>query len=224
MADLKHLNESADEIPLGCDASGTAAPEKTLTQRTRRERGGPGEKSPNTPLDISRYNKYCWHMKRSSHAKHDPLPIIEARVYFRLMRAADALSRGAEILLKSHGLSGTQYNVLRILRDGGENGLACREIGCRLISRDPDITRLLDRMESRGWIARARETEDRRVVKTRVTAEGLRLLAELDMPVDELHRRQFCHLPASQLRRLSNLLGRACKQEEVEGEEEYLPD
>jgi DNA-binding MarR family transcriptional regulator len=163
-------------------------------------------------------------MKRATHVKYDPLPIIEARVYVRLMRAADALSRGAEALLKSHGLSGTQYNVLRILRGAGDEGLACREIGCRLISRDPDITRLLDRMESRGWIARTRETNDRRVVKTRISSEGLRLLAELDKPVDELHRRQFCHLPASQLRRLSNLLGRACKQEELEGEEEYLPD
>src|SRR5580658_8882768 len=134
-------------------------------------------------------------MKRAAHAKHNPLPIIEARVFVRLMRAADALSRGAEALLKPHGLSGTQYNILRILRGAGENGLACREIGCRLISRDPDITRLLDRMESRGWIARAREAEDRRVVKTRITAEGLRLLSELDEPVDELHRRQFCNLP-----------------------------
>jgi len=153
-------------------------------------------------------------MKRAAHAKNVPLPGIEARVYVRLMRAADALTREAEELLKPYGLSGTQYNVLRILRGAGENGLACREIGCRLISRDPDITRLLDRMEARGWIARARETEDRRVVKTRITSEGMRLLAELDKPVDELHRRQFSHLPESQLRRLSNLLGRAYKQEE----------
>ncbi len=161
-------------------------------------------------------------MKRPARSKRGSLPGLEARVFVRLMRAADAMSRGAEALIKPYGLSGTQYNTLRILRGAGESGLACREIGCRLISRDPDLTRLLDRMESRGWIARARETEDRRVVKTRITAEGLRLLAELDKPVDELHRRQFGHLPASQLRRLLNLLGRACKQEEAEGE--YLSD
>jgi DNA-binding MarR family transcriptional regulator len=161
-------------------------------------------------------------MKRAAQPKHVPLPGLEARIYIRLMRAADALTRQAEEVLKPFGLSGTQYNVLRILRGAGEGGLACREIGCRLISRDPDITRLLDRMEARGWIARARETEDRRVVKTRISAEGLRLLAELDKPVDELHRRQFSHLPESQLRRLSNLLGRAYKQDQTE--EESLPD
>jgi DNA-binding MarR family transcriptional regulator len=112
-------------------------------------------------------------------------------------------------LLKPYSLSGTQYNILRILRGAGEKGLACREVGGRLISRDPDMTRLLDRMESRGLIARAREAQDRRVVKTRITAEGLRLLDELDKPVHDLHRRQWRHLPAKQLRQLSILLDRA---------------
>jgi DNA-binding MarR family transcriptional regulator len=88
-------------------------------------------------------------------------------------------------------------------------------VGGKLISRDPDITRLLDRMESRGLIARAREKDDRRVVKTRITAEGLRLLNELDEPVRELHRRQWSHLPAKQLQQLSKLLDRA--REPLEG-------
>ena len=127
---------------------------------------------------------------------------LEAQVFVSVMRTADALTRGAEALLKPSGLSGTQYNVLRILRGAGAKGLACSEVGCRLISRDPDMTRLLDRMESRGLIARAREEKDRRVVKTRITAEGLRILAELDEPVRELHRRQLRHLPAGQLRQL----------------------
>jgi DNA-binding MarR family transcriptional regulator len=125
------------------------------------------------------------------------------------MRTADALARGAEDLLKPYNLSATQYNILRILRGAGEQGLGCSEVGGRLISRDPDITRLLDRMESRGLIVRARETKDRRVVKTRITAEGLRLLAELDQPVHEVHRRQWRHLPAKQLRLLADLLDRA---------------
>lgn len=141
--------------------------------------------------------------------KREPHGALEAEVFVSLLRTADALARGAEALIKPHGLSGTQYNVLRILRGAGEKGLACREIGCRLISRDPDITRLLDRMESRGLIARARETDDRRVVKTRITPEGLRLLADLDEPVRELHRRQLRHLPEKQLRQLSALLDRA---------------
>jgi DNA-binding MarR family transcriptional regulator len=151
-------------------------------------------------------------MKRAFKSKRASQAALEAQVFVSLMRAADALSRGAEALLKPYSLSGTQYNILRILRGAGEKGLACREIGCRLISRDPDITRLLDRMESRGLIARAREAKDRRVVTTRITAEGLRLLAELDEPVDEMHRRQLGHVPAKQLRQLSKLLDRALDQ------------
>lgn len=142
-------------------------------------------------------------------AKRKPHGALEAEVFVSLLRTADALARGAEALIKPYGLGGTQYNVLRILRGAGEKGLACREIGCRLISRDPDITRLLDRMESRGLIARAREAGDRRVVRTRITAEGLRLLAELDEPVRQLHRRQLRHIPEKQLRQLSALLDRA---------------
>jgi len=153
-------------------------------------------------------------MQRPAKAKRDPQAALEARVFVSLMRAADVLARGAEALLKPYSLSGTQYNILRILRGAGESGLACREVGCRLITRDPDITRLLDRMESRGLIARARETQDRRVVKTRITAEGLRLLAELDQPVRELHRRQWRQFPAKQLRQLSNLLD--CARENLE--------
>src|SRR3984885_1566149 len=134
-------------------------------------------------------------MQRAAKPKRTLQDALEARVFVSLLRTADALSRGAEALLKPYGLSGTQYNVLRILRGAGEKGLACREVGCKLISRDPDITRLLDRMESRGLIVRAREAQDRRVVKTRITEEGLRVLAELDAPVNDLHRQQFRHLP-----------------------------
>ncbi len=145
-------------------------------------------------------------MKRTQSPGPSPL---EERVFVSLLRTADALSRTGEGLLKPYNLSATQYNVLRILRGAGENGLACREIGCRLISRDPDITRLLDRMESRGLIARAREAQDRRVVKTRITVEGLRILAELDEPVREWHRRQLGHITAKELRQLESLLDRA---------------
>src|ERR1700690_1737752 len=115
-------------------------------------------------------------MQLAAKRKRAPQDALEARVFVSLLRTADALARGAEALLKPYNLSGTQYNILRILRGAGEHGLACREVGGRLISRDPDITRLLDRMESRGLIARAREAKDRRVVKTRITAEGHRLL------------------------------------------------
>jgi DNA-binding MarR family transcriptional regulator len=148
--------------------------------------------------------------KRSTpKSKRAPQASLEEQVAVSLFRTADALARGADSVLKPSGLSATQYNVLRILRGAGEQGLACREVGERLISRDPDITRLLDRMESRGWIARARQAEDRRVVKTRITAKGLRNLAELDAPVQAFHRRQLRHFSVSDLRRLAHLLERA---------------
>src|SRR5229473_973935 len=139
-------------------------------------------------------------MQRATEPKPNPQPALEERVFVSLMRTTDALSRGGEVLLKPYNLSATQYNILRILRGAGEKGLACREIGCRLITRDPDITRLLDRLESRGLIARAREAQDRRVVKTRIAEEGLRLLAELDQPVREVHRHQFRRFTAKELR------------------------
>jgi DNA-binding MarR family transcriptional regulator len=156
----------------------------------------------------------------STKSKRAPQECLEAEVFVSLLRTSEALARGAEAVLKTAGLSPTQYNVLRILRGAGEKGLACREVGCRMISRDPDITRLMDRMESRGWIARARETEDRRVVKTRITAEGLRILADLDAPVRELHRRQLHHIPARELRQLAVLLERARTQAGAQDEPE----
>jgi DNA-binding MarR family transcriptional regulator len=159
-------------------------------------------------------------MQGATEPKPNPQPALEERVFVSLIRTTDALSRGGEVLLKPYNLSLTQYNILRILRGAEEKGLACREIGCRLVTRDPDITRLLDRLESRGLIARAREAQDRRVVKTRISAEGLRLLKELDQPVQDFHRRQFRHFPAKQLRQLLNLLDRAREL----AEEAHSPD
>jgi DNA-binding MarR family transcriptional regulator len=144
-----------------------------------------------------------------------PKALLEARVFVSVIRTADAFARGGEAVLKPAGLSGTLYNVLRILRGAGEGGLACREIGDRLISRDPDITRLLDRMESRGWIARSRETKDRRVVKTRITADGSRILHNLDEPVQNLHRKQLRGLSGKQLRQLLLLLEQVRAQAET---------
>jgi DNA-binding MarR family transcriptional regulator len=131
---------------------------------------------------------------------------IEARVFVALLKAADFLSQDAEQLVKSAGLTGAQYNVMRILRGAGPGGLACSSIGERMISHDPDMTRLLDRMEKRGLISRERQTDDRRVIKTRVTPRGLDLLKTLDQPIRELHERQFRHMPAARLKVLAGLL------------------
>jgi DNA-binding MarR family transcriptional regulator len=143
-----------------------------------------------------------------------PKPLLEEQVFIGVLRAADALARGGAALLKPYGLSGTQYNVLRILRGAGAEGLACREVGCRMVSRDPDITRLLDRMEARGLISRTREERDRRVVKTFITEEGLRILTELDAPVREMHRSRLGHVPRQKLRQLLRLLETASSQGE----------
>jgi len=144
--------------------------------------------------------------------------VPEQEAFLAIMRTADALMGDLVELLKPHGISPTQYNALRILRgagagcgagghpDPGAKGIACREIGDRMITRDPDMTRLLDRLESRGLIARARDADDRRVVTTRITQLGLELLAGLDEPVLELHHRQLGHLGPRKLGELLNLL------------------
>ncbi|MGC1485205.1 MAG: MarR family transcriptional regulator [Candidatus Acidiferrum sp.] len=143
-------------------------------------------------------------MSRSS-AFRPALP-LEDRIFISLQKTADFLGLEAEQLFKPQGLTGTQYNVLRILRGAEPEGLPCSGIGDRMISHDPDMTRLLDRMEKRGLITRARQTIDRRVVKTRITPAGLALLKNLDQPVRELHKRQFRHIPAARLRTLAELL------------------
>src|SRR5215469_2180755 len=94
----------------------------------------------------------------------------EEAVFLELFRTADMLSRGLLNTLKSEEISATQYNVLRILR-GAPEGLPCGEIASRMITRDPDVTRLLDRLEKHGLIVRAREARDRRTVITRITTE-----------------------------------------------------
>jgi DNA-binding MarR family transcriptional regulator len=138
-------------------------------------------------------------MNPKAKPSRSPAP-IEERIFIALLKTADALGQEAEQLVRSENLTGTQYNVLRILRGAGNEGLACREIGERLISHDPDITRLLDRMEKRRLITRERQKDDRRVVKTRITGQGLELLKPLDQPMRDLHKRQFRHMAATRLK------------------------
>jgi DNA-binding MarR family transcriptional regulator len=132
-------------------------------------------------------------------------PSLEEAVFLDLLRTSDVLSRRIAYQLKDVDLSSNQYNVLRILR-GAPEGLPCGEIGSRMITRDPDITRLLDRLEKRELISRCRETKDRRMVLTRITPAGLKLLAELDEPVQQAHREQLGHLGKERLKALSELL------------------
>lgn len=135
----------------------------------------------------------------------------EEAAFLELVRTTDLLSRGLVRIMKTEDISSTQYNVLRILR-GSPEGLACGEIASRMITRDPDVTRLLDRLEKRELIARCRETKDRRTVMTRITPEGLKLLARLDEPVQAAHRKQLGHLGRERLQALTELMTLARSQ------------
>lgn len=137
-----------------------------------------------------------------------PRQCLEEEVFVSIWRTADLLARKLEKLLKASDISPTQYNVLRILR-GSPQGLPCAEIGERMISRDPDITRLLDRLETAGLVVRHRDTKDRRVVMARITARGLKVLSDLDDPLVAIHREQLGHLGSTRLRSLLQLLENA---------------
>lgn len=130
----------------------------------------------------------------------------EQEAFVRLQRAASSQLEELVRLLKPHGLSAPQYNVLRILRGAKDEALTCSDIAARMISHDPDITRLLNRMEARGWVSRCRGESDRRNVKASITAAGLSLLKELDSPVAALHRRQFAKLGGANSASLLKLL------------------
>ena len=131
---------------------------------------------------------------------------IETEAFLNVQRTSDLLMRGLEKVLKPAGLTQTQYNVLRILRGAGRQGLMCHELGERMLTRDPDITRLLDRLEARGLVRRSRSQADRRAVRTRIQAAGMFLLKQLDDPVAELHSQQLQHLGPARVRQLIDLL------------------
>lgn len=146
-------------------------------------------------------------MSDAPHPGRKPRPsnCPEEVAYLELLRTTDMLSRHFAQVLKTEDLSSTLYNVLRILR-GAQDGLTCGEIGSRMITRDPDVTRLLDRLEKRSLTSRCRETRDRRTVLTRITPEGLKLLARLDEPMREASRSLLGHLGRARLRTLTELL------------------
>lgn len=123
-----------------------------------------------------------------------PFASLAEEAFLNVQRTAESLTRAMAELFKAHGITGTQYNVLRILRGSGPGGLPCSEIGERMVTRDPDVTRLLDRLERQGLVTRARSEADRRVVNTVVTEQGLALLESLETPVVELHERLMGHM------------------------------
>jgi DNA-binding MarR family transcriptional regulator len=130
----------------------------------------------------------------------------QEELFLNVQRTAGVLLQGVAELLRPHGISPTQYNVLRILRGARPDGLPCGEISARMIDRDPDITRLVDRLEKRGFVSRSREAVDRRVVTIRIADEGLALVDSLDEPMARLHQLQARNLGREKIRSLIDLL------------------
>jgi DNA-binding MarR family transcriptional regulator len=139
-----------------------------------------------------------------------PASSAEEQTLLELVRTTELLSQRPADLIKGEDLSRTQYNVLRILR-GSPDGLSCGDIADRMITKDPDITRLLDRLEKRLLISRSREPQDRRTVVTRITADGLEMLARLDEPLQNTLRGMLGHLGQKRLAELRKLLI-ACRE------------
>ena len=138
-----------------------------------------------------------------------PFGTLEEEAFIALLRTADVLQWRAGEMFKRHGLSPTQYNALRIMRGAAAQGLTCSEIGERMINRDPDITRLMGRLERSGFVRRKRQEKDRRVIRTCITRTGLALLQGLDRPVVVLNRQMLGHLGKGRLQVLISLLSAA---------------
>jgi DNA-binding MarR family transcriptional regulator len=135
-----------------------------------------------------------------------PFRSVQEEVVLALMRTADLVTLPGNEVLREASISQSQYNVLRILRGAGEEGLPCGEIAERMVRRDPDLTRLLDRLEARGLVTRARGTRDRRVVTASITADGLEVLEDLDAPIEGSIRETLAHVPVKRLRVLLEIL------------------
>lgn len=137
--------------------------------------------------------------------KQRPFESAEQEAFLNLVRTYEHLSAGFARLFKEHGISEAQYNVLRILRGHGQRRRT-QEVAAEMITREPDITRLVDRLVGAGLVARVRCPADRRVVWVELTPAGDELLERLDDPVLELHQRQLGHMGRGQLDQLNRLL------------------
>jgi DNA-binding MarR family transcriptional regulator len=137
----------------------------------------------------------------------EPFRDVEQEAYLSIIRTAAVLEHSMAQALKAFEITPTQYNVLRILRGAGGGGLCRNEVGERLVTAVPDVTRLLDRMEDVGWIVRERSKTDRRLVSTKITKKGSDLLARVDERICGIHGEQLGHLSKRDLKTLVTLLG-----------------
>jgi DNA-binding MarR family transcriptional regulator len=138
--------------------------------------------------------------------QNKPFESLEQEAQLNIIRTGSLLLDEVEQFLKPYGVTATQYNVLRILRGAEPVGLCRNELRERMLTRMPDVTRLLDRMEEVGLVSRTREEEDRRMVRTKVTPAGLEILSAVDEVTQQEHKRRFRGLDATQLQTLIDLL------------------
>lgn len=131
---------------------------------------------------------------------------LEQEVFLNLWRTYDRLGALEEDLFSKHDLTPQQYNALRLLRSQHPEPLPTLALAGRLVSRAPDITRLLDKLEQRGLVRRERPANNRRVVWIAITDAGVKLLDQLRESVRDCHVRQLGHLSQKQLRNLAALL------------------
>jgi DNA-binding MarR family transcriptional regulator len=144
---------------------------------------------------------------------------LEEETLLNVLRTADCLSRAFHLKTRDWGVTSTQYNVLRILRGAHPGGLTCSAIGSRMIAAEPDITRLLARLKARKLIRQRRDTDDRRVVRTEISAAGLSLLEEMDPVIVRLPGKLLGHLEQAELAELIRLL-EAIRERQCQGQEE----
>ena len=140
--------------------------------------------------------------------QNKPFKSLQEEALLSITRTAAVLEHAVAQALRPHGITPTQYNVLRILRGAGQEGLCRHEVGERLVRRVPDVTRLLDRMEDGGLIARRRGEDDRRYVATSIAPKGLSLLATIDKEICHIHQQQIGHVDARSLKVLIDVLAK----------------
>ena len=144
-------------------------------------------------------------LQQEIHQKR-PFESREVEVFLNLMRTHETMMQPANKFFREHGLTDTLYNVLRIIRGAGDQGVTCSQVAERIITRVPDVTRLIDRLTKAKLVKRERNEQDRRVVELFLTAKGTALLSKMEEPLTSLHKENFSHMTERELATLNRLL------------------
>jgi DNA-binding MarR family transcriptional regulator len=142
-------------------------------------------------------------------AQEQPFASLEEEALLNLLRTADFFERAIQQKTRARGVTSTQYNVLRILRGAGAQALTCSSIGDRMITAEPDITRLLGRLKALKLIRQRRDKHDRRVVRTQIAEAGLELLRKMDAEIQAGPKEMLAHLSGAETREMIRLLEKA---------------